>query len=597
MTDHFEVVARDGPARIGRLRLEDPLATPALADDVLVDAGSAWPADRAVPDGDASQLTVLPHRAAPPGTPEGVGQAFATEVPAVEFPSAAVVSVDPAGAPVGVDVGAGPDAFVLAGGPSYAGHAASFVEAVLAVREAIPDDTALVLSGAATPANAATLAWAGVDLVDDARAAVRGTEGRYLTNHGEYRLNDLEELPCPCPACAGAGSVEAFDREACVEHNWNALAAELRTVRERIRAGRLRDYLEGQARHEAWATSVLRRLDDQWDYVEERTPLYRRAELTAATEDSLHRAEIRRFAERVVGRYRNRFSGPLVLVPCSARKPYSDSQSHEQFRRAIRYRAHLVSMTSPIGVVPQELELTYPAQHYDAVVTGRWSEGEIEFVAGVLERYLEANPYDHVVAHVPPEGYREIVERAVERLATGGVDLDVEFTVADHPTTDDSLAALDSALEGEDQYRKRERQHNTLRAIADYQFGPGAGDDLFTDLSVKGRYPKLQAYDSDGEQLAATVPSYGVLALTLAGGRRWVDSEVSVRRVEIDGFVPHGSVLAPGVVDASESIRVGDEVVVEGPKAFGVGRAEMHGRAMTGSTRGVAVDVRHVEER
>jgi hypothetical protein len=176
-------------------------------------------------------------------------------------------------------------------------------------------------------------------------------------------------------------------------------------------------------------------------------------------------------------------------------------------------------MTSPIGVVPQELELTYPAQHYDAVVTGRWSEGEVAFVAGVLADYLRANPYERVIAHVPPGGYRDIVGRAVERLAVDGTDLDVEYTVADHPTTDESLASLDSALDGEEQYRKRERQHNTLRAVADFQFGDGAGDDLFPELSVRGRYPKLQADGADGEQLAALVPSYGVLALTLAGAR------------------------------------------------------------------------------
>ena len=60
--------------------------------------------------------------------------------------------------------------------------------------------------------------------------------------------------------------------------------------------------------------------------------------------------------------------------------------------------------------------------------------------------------------------------------------------------------------------------------------------------------------------------------------------------------MPHGSVLAPGVVDADASIRTGDEVVVHGPSAFAVGRAAMHGSAMVESTRGVAVDVRHVSE-
>ena len=199
--------------------------------------------------------------------------------------------------------------------------------------------------------------------------------------------------------------------------------------------------------------------------------------------------------------------------------------------------------------------------------------------------------HDRVVAHVPAGGYRDIVERA-----TADRDLPVAFTVADHPTDADSLAALADALSGEEPYPKRTREHNTVRAIADYQFGEGAGEALFPDLRTEARYPKLRATDADGTQLAAMVPTVGLLALSVAGARRWVDSDVDTRRVEIDDFVPHGSVLAPGIVGASDSIRVGEEVVVEGPSAFAVGRAEMPGPAMEESTRGVAVDVRHVEE-
>jgi archaeosine synthase len=76
-----------------------------------------------------------------------------------------------------------------------------------------------------------------------------------------------------------------------------------------------------------------------------------------------------------------------------------------------------------------------------------------------------------------------------------------------------------------------------------------------------------------------------------------VESDAPTRRVEIDGFVPHGSVLAPGVTDADDDVRVGDEVVVEGPAAFAVGRAEMSGPEMAESSRGVATTVRHVTER
>jgi len=583
MTEYFEVLSRDGAARIGTLRLADPISTPVLVGDLLEDAGSLWPVDRDLPDGREDRLTVLPHRAFPAGTDERVQDSFAVEYPDVDYPSAAVVTAETA-----ADFGA--DCYVLSGAPGLVGHASAFFEAVVGVRGAIPDDAALYVSGVATPRNVATLVYAGVDLVDADRAVVRGTQGRYLTTEGAYDLEDLEELPCACRACAGG--IEGFSREDCVAHNESALGAALRIARRRIRDGRLRDYLEGQARHDQWLTATVRGFDQEWGYLEERTPIARRAEMTAASEDTMRRVEIRRFADRVTSRYRPRFDAPLVLVPCSARKPYSESRSHGRFHDAIQWRGHVVSMTSPIGVVPQELECTYPAQHYDSVVTGRWSAEEVEFVSTILARYLDRGDYDRVVAHVPEEGYREIVERA-----TAGRDLPVRFTVADHPTDGDSLAALADALDGEGQYPKREREHNTARAIADYQFGEGGGEALFPDLRTEARYPKLRATDADGTQLAAMVPTVGLLALSLAGARRWVDSDVETRRVDIDDFVPHGSVLAPGIVGASDSIRVGDEVVIEGPSAFGVGRAEMPGPAMEESTRGVAVDVRHVEER
>ncbi|MFC6786482.1 archaeosine synthase subunit alpha [Halobaculum halobium] len=591
MTDYFEVHERDGAARLGELRLDSPLTTPALADDVVRDAGSLWNAERDAPEGDDSTLTILPHRAYPAGTREEVVDAFAPDyaesAAAVDGPTAAVITSDAPSA--GGAAEALVDAYVLSNAQGVVGHAAAFAEAAMDVREAVPADTALYLSGVATPLNVATLVYAGVDLVDAKRARVKGSQGKYLTDEGERFLEDLDELPCSCPACQVPR--EAFDRAACEEHNVNALEAELRRVRRRVREGRLRDYVEGQARHEQWLTAAFRELDQQYGYVEERAPVARNNELAAATSDTIRRPEIQRFAQRVSERYVNRFRNPLVLVPCSARKPYSESQSHGQFHDAIQFRAHLASMTSPIGVVPQELELTYPAQHYDTVVTGRWSEDEKQFVAEVLRRYLQRNDYPRVIAHVPADGYREICERVEEQ-----VDVPFEYTVEDHPTTTESIGNLMSALDGELKYTKRERQHNTVRAIADYMLGDGAGDDLFDELNTRSRYPKLQVRDDDEELLATMVPTYGALAFTLAGARRWVESDAPTKTVEIDAFVPQGSVLAPGVVDADDDIRVGDEVVVEGPSAFAVGRAEMHGAEMRSSTRGIAVDVRHSEE-
>lgn len=600
MTESFEVLDRDGPGRLGELRFPDPVTTPALVGEVdhdeyepvnpvLRDAGSRWLRDRSPPDTDPGVLTILPHRAFPRGTDERVMETFDPPLQERADPTAAVIAP-------GTAADRGVDAYVLAGAPGHVGHARSFREAITTVRRAIPDDTALYLPGVATPGNVALLAYAGVDLVDPDRAVVRGTQGRYLTSDGMAFLEDLTERPCACSVCQRPWST--FDREACAAHNVAALAAELRRVRERIRAGRLRDYLEGQVRHDQWQTAAFRRFDQEWGYVEERAPVHRTAELAATTGDAVRRPEIQRFADRVTTRYVPRLDdGVGLLVPCSARKPYSESQSHRRFQEAADYRAHVVSMTSPIGVVPTELELTYPAQHYDAAVTGDWTDDEVRFVATVLERYLDRTDYDRLIAHVPEEGYRPAVERA-----TADLGYDPTYTVATHPTDDASLAALADALEGTPQIRVADRERATVRAVADYQFGEGAGDRLFEAIELESRYPKLRVRAGDGAEaeagtlLATMVPTYGLLALTVAGARAWVAADVGVRRVEIEDFVPHGSVLAPGVVDADDTIRVGDEVVVDGPSAFAVGRARMHGAAMVESSRGVAVDVRHTTE-
>ncbi|MBP1986071.1 archaeosine synthase subunit alpha [Halolamina salifodinae] len=599
MTEYFEVHGRDGAARLGELRLDDPVSTPALVDsveqsstggrtqsgnEVIEDAGSLWARERELPEGADDRLTILPHRAFPPGTRDPVRESFRVEHPEIDAPTAAVISSEEAR-----DVGA--DAYLLSDANGFVGHASAFKDAIVRTHEAIPADTALYLSGVATPRNVATLVYAGVDLVDAKKAKIRGAEGFYLTSEGERFLEDLRELPCSCSACQQP--IEAFDRRDCAEHNANALRTELRVVRERIREGRLRDYVEGQARHDQWLTAAFREFDQQYQYVEERAPVVRDSELAAASGDSIRRPEIQRFAERVTNRYETEFDGPLVLVPCSAKKPYSESQSHRQFHDAIQWRGHLASMTSPIGVVPQELELTYPAQQYDTVVTGRWTADEQEFVAEVLRRYLERNDYDRVVAHVPPGGYTQICE-----TVEPAVDAEFEYTVVDHPTTDESLAALSEALSGVEAYQKRTREHRIVRAMADYQIGEGAGEALFPsdEIQTTSRYPKLQVRDTDGEQLATMVPQYGVLSFTTAGARKWAESDAPSKTVEIDGFVPKGSVLAPGIVDADEEIRTGDDVIVSGPKAFGVGRAAMFGEEMQDSTRGIAVEMRHVDE-
>jgi Queuine tRNA-ribosyltransferases, contain PUA domain len=328
MTEFFEIHDRDGAARVGELRLAESTWTPALADPIIEDSGSLWVGEQESSGGDPTALTVLPHRAFPAGTREEIRDVFSPDSRPADFPAAVVVSseqfINPDGdVTVELASNSGPqsetgethpdgganradedeaslntliegaaDAFVLSDAAGIVGHGEAFRDAIVRTRNAIPADTALYLSGVATPGNAALLAYAGVDLVDAKRARLKGAQGMYLTTDGQHFLEDLEELPCACEACRK--DHQAFDRDDCAAHNIAVLKTELTRVRERIRTGQLRDYLEGQARHEQWITAAMREFDNQWGYLERRTPTFRSENITAATGDTIRRVEIRR---------------------------------------------------------------------------------------------------------------------------------------------------------------------------------------------------------------------------------------------------------------------------------------------------------------
>ncbi|KXS42954.1 MAG: archaeosine tRNA-ribosyltransferase, partial [Methanolobus sp. T82-4] len=450
------------------------------------------------------------------------------------------------------------------------------------------------------PENLAMLIYLGVDIVDNTKALVAAHSDIFLTTAGRFYLDSLTELPCRCEACAGTSATELMEMEKrerakiLEKHNLNALESELVLVREKIRAGMLREYVEGQCRTRPWLTALLRLADSEYEYLEEKSPLARSNEMLANSSESLSRVEIVRFAQRVQERYTPPEADVLVLLPCSAKKPYSISNSHWKFIKAIgdkRRFVHEMIITSPMGIVPRELELTYPAAHYDTAVTGYWDAEEREWVAGCLEKYLRKNSYKVIVAHA--EGaYRQICETVSERLG-----IEMVFTASGSVTSPDSLKRLKEELSKHTEGRARnveERKKDMMRCLADYQFGKGASGILVPEGTIiKGPFPKYQIFEGK-KQLVTLIPQYGTLAVTIEGAERMIGSGRYV--VEIDDFVPRGSLLAPGVIKADPQIRPGDEVFVRGKKAICVGRAAMSGTEMQESGRGVAVDLRHVKK-
>jgi len=500
------------------------------------------------------------------------------------------------------------DCFVLSFASALLYSPRAFVRGIMGARKVIPPDTALWAPAIATAENAALLFYMGVDLIDDTNAVIQGYQGIYHTEEGAVDPNEMEELPCTCIVCSSLTVEELRVKDSkeklIAKHNTLLLEKEVKKVKAHIRAGSLREYVELKVRSSPFFTAVLRLLDlEEEAYFEKRTPVARNHSMMANTMESLKRIEVKRFASRVRERYEPPARPVLLILPCSARKPYSISPSHLKFRDAIeRYRGriHEIILTSPLGVVPRELEVLYPAAFYDIPVTGYWDAEERDWVASCLRAYLERNArnYGKIVAHLSG-AYKELCSRVAEELG-----LDVVYTCAEGEdvTSKAALKRLKERIADDTEQRLSgfEKKAGMLRAMADYQFGIGAGSDLITrkegeKIKISGKFPAYKL-SVNGDVLARIVPEYGLLTLTRTGALR-IKHFLSSYTVHIGDFLPKGSILAPGVVNADEHIRVNDEVIFVGEKAFGVGRAKMSGWEMVESQKGVAVDVREVEER
>ncbi|HIJ06301.1 PUA domain-containing protein, partial [Methanocalculus sp.] len=196
---------------------------------------------------------------------------------------------------------------------------------------------------------------------------------------------------------------------------------------------------------------------------------------------------------------------------------------------------------------------------------------------GYLTEYLRCHPYRRVISHL--EGGASNVARAA--AAGAGIQLE-ESCIDDRPTSRESLNQLYDALAGE-----RKQSPDIVGGMIQWQFGQTIDT---KGMIIKGKGPEKKVFRGR-QQLFSFDSGTGLLRPTFEG---W-DLLPDCYRVGIEGFVPQGDILAPGVAEVDPAIREGDEVLVTGEGVRATGRAMMSADEMRRSSRGVAVKVRKVK--
>jgi predicted RNA-binding protein (TIGR00451 family) len=147
-----------------------------------------------------------------------------------------------------------------------------------------------------------------------------------------------------------------------------------------------------------------------------------------------------------------------------------------------------------------------------------------------------------------------------------------------------------------------------LRAVADFQFGRGAGGALFPDDTVieySKNTGKPRHLEAGGVLVANYRPNDALFTLTIAGARRLAEAmegfgyTVTILDDVVEAVEEGRNVFAKHVVDAGDAIRPGDEVVVldSQKEVIAVGKALLTKREMLGFRTGAAVKVRRGRSR
>jgi len=432
---------------------------------------------------------------------------------------------------------------------------------LMRIRGEVGSEPLIYCAGAGELNAIAPLTYAGVDLFDSIECVRKS------------RDHELMER-------SFASTRSSLSFEELFDQNLERVNAEIELVRRAIVEGSIRELAEARSIYDSSLNVFIRAIDEEYQTMESFSPTASKSTLKALSCYSLSRAEFQRYRRRVLEAYRKPESAEtLLILPCSARKPYSQSRSHRLFAEHTRNRRalHELIVTSPLALVPRELEMFFPCANYDIHVSHHWYGDEKEMICAMLAAYLERNRYRRAIVHFEDPFFIDVLK-----------GLDVVETCDGDTRSEESLKALEEATGSVD-----ERPRSLIEDMASaslFQFG----FDLFEGSRTSGKYPNIKILDDNG-QVAMLSSARGGFSLTLSGARR-LHEKTEDFDVDID-FCPEneGTIFVPGIKSAGEDIHEGDEVcVLKGGELIGIGVALMSGVDMNSARRGAAVKVRHL---
>ncbi|UCD91897.1 MAG: tRNA guanosine(15) transglycosylase TgtA, partial [Methanobacteriota archaeon] len=426
----------------------------------------------------------------------------------------------------------------------------SLVDVVLSSKKGLDPSRPVHLYGAGHPIIFALATLLGCDMFDSSSYAKYAKDGRMMFPDGTRRVGDLAHQICHCPVCSELSTEELKEDEVAIaEHNLHICYNEIRMIRQAIHEGSLWELVERRCSSHPDMLSALRRLKDYQEYLERFESTSKRSSFYYTSVESLQRPLVMRYNSRLLERYTPPTTKLAVVFP-EASKPYSRSYNEEL--RSISSKADSSSLVeSVLGPVPIELDEMYPLAQ--------------SLVPETLDVETQNIMRERTEGFVKNLGFETVIrwqEGLIEKLE----ELDIVPV-------------------------KRNWDILKLRAVADMQFGKGAGKALVAEdvhLVKSKRTGKIRNVLFGDKHLLSLRARDGLFTLRAECARiLHVEFPSPKLRVIVENepgeFNREGkNVFAKFVKDCDDGIRPRDEVLVvnEADQLVAVARALMNREEM-----------------
>ena len=346
-----------------------------------------------------------------------------------------------------------------------------------------------------------------------------------------------------------------------------------------------RGFVEKSAFDDTYIISLLKVLDKKYfEVIRYETPVSDRIkQIKSYGPISYYRPDFQEFRERVITHFEPEpWTSLIVLLPCSAKKPYSESKSHKRFLRILRTFPEFpcfqeIIITSPLGAIPRQLENVYPINIYDISVTGEWDEQELTLASLTLIKLLKK--YDDripIICHLDGD-YLNIVTYAMNRLNNK-----FYFSkIGEKVTSIKSLESLKSLIDSHKEDFTPEKipyqiPHKTtnlatwtrkIEKILDFQYGLNSGIKII-DGGVKIRKNKdgtqIELIEKkSGYNLGTFRTDTGQIVLSFNGAGKLKPYDKISNILVFDGEKIEGTTLfRPGVIEYSPDLMPNQYILI-----------------------------------